>query len=278
MSWLKLHRQILDSQVFSDERTLKVWLWCLCRANYRTGYHRGEVVPVGSFVTGRKTGSAECGISESGWERCIVRLVEWGMVTRKSDSRWTELTVCNWRTYQNDEELDRTAGGQPVDSRWTAGDTTSGQPADRIEERKKDRTQEGENNNPQTPKGADCTNGQPKTKKRKPKTLPTRYPPDFEAFWAAYPTRRRQNKPAALAAWERAVQALEDSGQAEPAQWLIRRARDYAASDQGRGQFCRGPTPWLNQAAWDDPREAWLDTAPTGQSLEEMIAARRGTR
>jgi len=71
---------------------------------------------------------------------------------------------------------------------------------------------------------------------------------------------RKTDKPEAFRIWPEAVAAVAmerrcDHGDA--AAWLRQRAADYAASDQGRGQYCRGPVPWLNQAAWNDPPETW---------------------
>ena len=39
--------------------------------------------------------------------------------------------------------------------------------------------------------------------------------------------------------------------------WLIQRAKDYAASDEGVSEYVRGPVPWLNQLGYDDEPEAW---------------------
>jgi len=128
--WVKLHRKIIDSRVFSDEKLLKVWVWCLCRAGFREQYWRGKSVAVGSFITGRKSGADECGLHPSSFHRAMKRLEEWKMIERKSNNRWTTVSVCNWGSYQNQDDADRTTSEQPANSGRTAGE----QPANTVEE------------------------------------------------------------------------------------------------------------------------------------------------
>ena len=82
------------------------------------------------------------------------------------------------------------------------------------------------------------------------------YPPKgigeaFAEFWKAFPSRRRQKKPQALDKFTQAVKSGRDTT------WLIQRAKDYAASDEGVSEYVRGPVPWLNQLGYDDEPEAW---------------------
>ena len=101
------------------------------------------------------------------------------------------------------------------------------------------------------------------------------YPEAFEAFWLAYPPRRRTGKRRALAAWKRA------SGKTS-AETLEQRARDYASSDVGKSDFCKGPEPWLNGECWLDAPEAWRrngdrpDNDPRGNAavLKQYLEAK----
>ena len=98
--WFKVHRKLKDSRVFSDQKCLKMWVWCLCKANYKAGFFNGEEVAPGSFITGRLAGSEECGISPSSWYRGMLMLESWGMITLKANNKWTTVTLVQWRTYQ----------------------------------------------------------------------------------------------------------------------------------------------------------------------------------
>lgn len=33
--WIKIHRKLLESNVFDNEKALKVWLWCLLKATHK---------------------------------------------------------------------------------------------------------------------------------------------------------------------------------------------------------------------------------------------------
>ena len=103
--------------------------------------------------------------------------------------------------------------------------------------------------------------GRPKSRKKRDK-LVVPYCPDFEAFWKEFPDVRKTDKPKAFEIWPSAVQSVMIdrmcSGE-DAAAFLIRRASEYASSEQGKSKWCRGPCPWLNQAAWNDPPETWLD-------------------
>lgn len=74
--------------------------------------------------------------------------------------------------------------------------------------------------------------------------------PVFESFWKAFPSGRKQGKEAAQKAFSLALKKTT-------AETIIRSAAEYAASPVGRGEYVKGPVPWLNQGCWDDDRAAW---------------------
>ena len=146
MPWIKLHKSIMDSAVWSDEWIVKLWLWCLLKANAVKADFRGTTVERGQFITGRNTASDELSVSPSKWMRGIMRLVDLGCIKYEANSQWTRITVCNYSTYQDKKDVDRTADGQRTDNERTANDTavdtTNGQPADTILDVKSERLEE----------------------------------------------------------------------------------------------------------------------------------------
>ena len=115
---------------------------------------------------------------------------------------------------------------------------------------------------PKTPLAGTAGGNSRPPRQRKSNRLLIPYSPDFQEWWDAYPSTRKKDKPEAFRIWPEAVAAVAHDRKCEAGDavsWLIQRARDYAASDQGRGAFCRGPAPWLNQAGWEDPPEAWKE-------------------
>jgi hypothetical protein len=73
---------------------------------------------------------------------------------------------------------------------------------------------------------------------------------DFDLFWKAFPPGRKHARAKARIAWDKARTKAT-------AEVIIAAATEYAASEVGRGQYVKGPEPWLNGGCWDDDREAW---------------------
>lgn len=145
--WIRLHRKLLDSAVFSDEWLLRLWVWCLLRAGYCDRQVGGFTVPAGSFLTGRFSAADELNVSPSRWYRGIHQLASLGMITLSATQERTIVTVCHWTSYQSDTVVH----GQQVDSKWTTSEqqvnnerTTSGQQTDTRKEGKEGKEEEGE--------------------------------------------------------------------------------------------------------------------------------------
>lgn len=104
--WIKLHRSIIDSAVFSDSDVLKVWLWLLCSVAYddHDVVYLGKVIPLkqGQIITGRQKLSQQIGMSEGKIYRAINILKNLGNITVKSNNRYSIITIENWAKYQND--------------------------------------------------------------------------------------------------------------------------------------------------------------------------------
>lgn len=104
--WIKLHRSIIDSAVFSDSDVLKVWLWLLCSVAYdeHDVVYLGKVIPLkqGQIITGRQKLSQQIGMSEGKIYRAINILKNLGNITIKSNNRYSIITIENWAKYQND--------------------------------------------------------------------------------------------------------------------------------------------------------------------------------
>ncbi len=99
------------------------------------------------------------------------------------------------------------------------------------------------------------------SEEEKPKTSAQKCAQEFEEFWNIYPSTRKHGKGDARKAWARAVKKVS-------AYSLILAATEYAASPVGRGQYAKGPAPWLNQECWDDDRAAWNRSDGKGGSVD----------
>lgn len=103
----------------------------------------------------------------------------------------------------------------------------------------------------------------PNPNKKRVGKKPADYSEDFESFWKAFPPNRKTSKGPAWDAW---LKALERT----TADVLIAAAKEYALSDVPKGDYCKGPAPWLNQRCWEDDRAAWSDgpRAPTDDEVD----------
>lgn len=133
--WIKLHRQLLDSRVFSDDFLFRLWIWCLLKANWKQGWFQKRSILPGQFATGKTSASSELGVSCSKWNRGMKKLAEFGNVKLTVvNHQFTIVEVVNWRAYQCRDEESET----PPEQQRNA----SGTPAEPIEEGKKGRREE----------------------------------------------------------------------------------------------------------------------------------------
>ena len=125
--WIKLHRQLLDSHVFTNEKLLKIWIWCLLKAVHTetellVGRQVIKLIP-GQFVTGRHAASTELGMAPSTTWDYLQLLKRHGYIDIKSNNKFSVVTVVNWAFYQgynenSDSKIDNksTANGQQIDT------------------------------------------------------------------------------------------------------------------------------------------------------------------
>jgi hypothetical protein len=124
--WFKIYRDIFDHEIGSDDWLFRLFAWCIKSANTKPQVWKGELIPRGSFITGRNVASERLHVSPSKFHRGVQRLVKLGSITAKANSNWTTITICNYETYQSRAEKSeqaadkqRTADEQPSDSERT---------------------------------------------------------------------------------------------------------------------------------------------------------------
>ena len=112
--WLKLHRKLVESQVFSDPITLRLWIFLLIRANFRPSFFRGERVEVGQVAFSHRALSASLDLAIATLGRHLKRLEKWGQISLKAGRDFSIITICNWETYQNADAEDGTPASTPT--------------------------------------------------------------------------------------------------------------------------------------------------------------------
>ncbi len=140
--YIKLYRQLLSSSIFASQIGLKIWIWCLLKANFKTKFvsikiGRGEsVVEVGrgSFIFGRFVAEDELNIDGSTIYKWIKKFEVEEMIRIKSSSHYSIMTICNYDSYQRGGD-DEVATIQQPSSNQVA---TIQQPSNTTKNEKKD--------------------------------------------------------------------------------------------------------------------------------------------
>jgi uncharacterized phage protein (TIGR02220 family) len=144
--YIKLHRKILNSQVFNHEKSFRIWIWCLLKANFKTKWAtlkigKGTIeieVKRGQFIFGRNRAAEELNMSGSTINLHMKKLVRIGNIEMKSNNQYSLITICKYDSYQSEDNGDMTTNRQVTDNQITANK----QLTDTTNKEKK-----GENNN-----------------------------------------------------------------------------------------------------------------------------------
>lgn len=121
--YFKVHRKILDSQIFAHQTALKIWIWCLAKASYKERFislkiGRGETtvkVNPGEFLFGRFKAEEELNIDGSTIYKWINKFAspEFDMISIKSNKQYSVISINKWDEYQNESEEEVTTKEQP---------------------------------------------------------------------------------------------------------------------------------------------------------------------
>lgn len=271
MSWLKLHREIRDHEVFKDPDLLQLFMWCLINANVTTSEWKGETIVPGQFVTGRNRASEAIGVSPSTWQRRIAKLSEIGCISTKAGHNWTIITVVNWNTYNGVDEKNeekRTASEHPNGQQVnTQTDTIKELKNLRIKENTGVPVSEKPFNPNETIKDFAATETvsnlppaeTPPEKFSEFDVFQTGYSTEFKQFRDAYPIGHRVHQREAWRQWQLAVARLMDAGLSEiqATGLLIAKTEAYAKSERGRSEYCVSMDNFLKNGVYESPPEAW---------------------
>jgi DnaD/phage-associated family protein len=103
--WIKVHRKLLQSDIFQNEKLLKVFMYCLMKASHTeykqlVGMKVVELKP-GQFVFGRSKAASELNMSESTVWRYMKLLEKLDSIALKSNNKFSVVTVGKWGDYQS---------------------------------------------------------------------------------------------------------------------------------------------------------------------------------
>jgi hypothetical protein len=106
--WVSLHRKLLTSDVFQNEKLLKVFIYCLLKATHSEHSQKvGKqtvVLKPGQFVFGRRRAAFELDMKESTVRDYMKILKDDGTIAINPTNKYSVVTLTNWELYQDKEE------------------------------------------------------------------------------------------------------------------------------------------------------------------------------
>lgn len=98
--WIKIHRQILDWEWYSDNNAFRVFMHLILKANHKDRRFKGIELKAGSIVTSRDFLSMETGLSVRQVRTSLDKLKSTNEVTIKTSSKGTIIQLVNYEKYQ----------------------------------------------------------------------------------------------------------------------------------------------------------------------------------
>ena len=108
MSWIKLHRRLLENDLASDPSSLALWIHLLLMASHNKfmsvrGSSAVQIMP-GEIITSRKKLSQKTGLSESKIERILKAFLAGKLIEQHGRSKYRVISIVEWSRYQKDEQ------------------------------------------------------------------------------------------------------------------------------------------------------------------------------
>jgi hypothetical protein len=98
--WIKLHRQILNWEWYSDNNAFRVFMHLLLKANHKDRRFKGIELKAGSVVTSRDILAIETGLSVQQIRTSLDKLKLTNEITSETSSKGTIIQLVNYEKYQ----------------------------------------------------------------------------------------------------------------------------------------------------------------------------------
>lgn len=98
--WIKIHRQILDWEWYSDNNAFRVFMHLILKANHKEKRYKGIELKCGSIITSRDILAFETGLSVQQIRTALDKLKSTNEITIETSSKGTIIQVVNYAKYQ----------------------------------------------------------------------------------------------------------------------------------------------------------------------------------
>lgn len=141
--FIKLHRQLIEWEWYSEMKVKTVFLHLLLTANFKDTNWRGQGIKRGQVIIGKEKLGKTLGLSIQEIKTVLKKLKKSGEITTKATNKYVIVTVCNFEAYQDKEPTikDEATNEQPPSNQRA----TSEQPQRKND--KKERKEEDKREN-----------------------------------------------------------------------------------------------------------------------------------
>lgn len=98
--WIKLHRQILEWEWYSDNNCFRLFLHLLLKANHKEKRFKGLELKTGSIITSRDLLARETGLSSQQIRTALSKLISTNEITSVTSSQGTIIQIVRYEKYQ----------------------------------------------------------------------------------------------------------------------------------------------------------------------------------
>ena len=98
--WIKLHRQILEWEWYSDNNCFRLFLHLLLKANHKEKRFKGLELKTGSIITSRDLLARETGLTSQQIRTALSKLISTNEITSVTSSQGTIIQIVRYEKYQ----------------------------------------------------------------------------------------------------------------------------------------------------------------------------------
>jgi len=112
--WVKIYREIIHWQWYGDINVTRVFIHLLLTVNHKDTQWQGIMIEPGQRVTSMATLEKELGMTARKIRTALSKLEKSGIVSIKTTSRYTLLSIVNWGKYQSEVDYDGKRDVKPM--------------------------------------------------------------------------------------------------------------------------------------------------------------------
>ena len=98
--WIKIHRQILEWEWYSDNNVFRVFMHLILKANHKEKRYKGIELKSGSVITSRDILAFETGLSVQQIRTALDKLKSTNEITIETNSKGTIIQIVKYEKYQ----------------------------------------------------------------------------------------------------------------------------------------------------------------------------------